>query len=33
MPTFAFMPMFGKDFALLDPADKQRFRRKVKVRA
>ncbi len=30
MPTFAYTPTFGKDFALLDPADEQRFRRKVR---
>jgi hypothetical protein len=29
MPTFAYTPTFGRDFAVLDPADKQRFRKKV----
>lgn len=30
MPTFAYTPTFSKDFAVLDLADKKRFRRKVK---
>jgi hypothetical protein len=29
MPTYEYTPTFGKDYALLDPADQQRFRRVV----
>jgi hypothetical protein len=29
MPTFAYTPTFRKDLALLDSADKKRFKRKV----
>lgn len=30
MPTFQFTPTFAKDLQLLDPGDKQRFRRTVR---